>query len=196
MGYYVWRLYVVFNLLCLADGISILFYFILFYLYPDINSIDPHIQYTSEDAKEDGSIPFLDAIIMPQSDSFLLTSVYRKPTHTDLYLHWNSHHHLSAKFSIINTLKHRAKTVHSNQQLLKKEEDHLNRALRWCNYPEWALTRTSIKQKTNTNQGADKNTAKKGSNKPYIVVPYVQGTSESCKNICRKHGVEMHFKGG
>ena len=66
-----------------------------------------------------------------------------------------------------------------------------------CNYPEWALTRASIKQKTNTNQGTDKNTAKKGSNnKPYIVVPYVQGMHESCKTICRKHGVEMHFKGG
>ena len=29
----------------------------------------------------------------------------------------------------------------------------------------------------------------------YVVVQYVQGLSESCKNICRKHGVEMHFKG-
>ena len=78
-----------------------------------------------------------------------------------------------------------------------KKEDHLNRALSRCKYPEWALTRASIKQKTNANQGTDKKTAKKGSNnKPYVVVPYVQGMSESCKNMCRKHGVEMHFKGG
>ena len=33
-------------------------------------------------------------------------------------------------------------------------------------------------------------------NKPYIVVPYVKGMSESCKNTCRKHSIEMHFKGG
>ena len=104
-----------------------------------------------------------------------ITSVYRKPTHTYLYLHWNSHLHLSAKFSVINTLKHRAKTVCSNQLLLKKEEDHLNRALRRHEFPEWALTRASIKQnkKTNTNQGTDMNIANTGSNnKPYIVVPY------------------------
>ena len=63
---------------------------------------------------------------MPQPDGPLLTSVYRKPTHTDEYLQWNSHHHLSAKFSVINTLKHRAKTVSSNKHLLKEEEDHLN----------------------------------------------------------------------
>ena len=59
--------------------------------------------------------------------------------------------------------------------------------------------RANIKQKrkTNTNQGTINNTNKTGSNnKPYIVVPYIQVMDESCKNICRKHGVEMFFKGG
>ena len=87
-----------------------------------INYIDPHIQFATEDAKTDGSIPFLDTIVMPQPDNSLLTSVYRKPTHTDLYLHWNSHYHLSAKFSMINTIKHRAKTVCSNHHLLKQKK--------------------------------------------------------------------------
>ena len=112
-----------------------------------INNIDPHIQFTTEDAKADWSIPFLDTIVMPQPDNSLLTSVYRKPTHTDLYLHWDSHHHMSAKFSVINILKYRAKTVCSNHQLLKEEDDHLNRALRRCKYPAWALNRVNIKQK-------------------------------------------------
>ena len=118
-----------------------------------INSIDPHIQFTTKDAKADGSIPFLDTIVMPQPDNSLLTSVYRKPTHTDLYLHWDSHHHLSAKFSVINNLKHKAKTVCYNHHLLKEEEDHLNKALR-CKYPAWALKRVNIKQNKNrTKQG-------------------------------------------
>ena len=76
-----------------------------------INKMDPHIHFTAEDAKADGSIPVLDTLVMPQSDYSLFTSVYRKPTHTDLYLQWDSHHHLAAKFSVMNTLKHRAKTV-------------------------------------------------------------------------------------
>ena len=33
-----------------------------------INSIDPRIQFTSEDSKPDGSIPFLDSLVMPQPD--------------------------------------------------------------------------------------------------------------------------------
>ena len=32
--------------------------------------------------------------------------------------------------------------------------------------------------------------------KPYIVVPYHQGLSESYKNICKKYGIEVHLKGG
>ena len=106
-----------------------------------VNSLDPHIQFTSEDAKPDGSIPFLDTIVMPQPNGSLKTTVYRKPTHTDMYLHWDSYHHLSAKFSVINTLRHRAKTVCSNSQLLKEEEDHLNKVLRICKYPMWVLNR-------------------------------------------------------
>ena len=40
-----------------------------------INNMDPHIQFTTEDAKADGSIPFLDTFVMPQPDNSLLTSV-------------------------------------------------------------------------------------------------------------------------
>ena len=29
-----------------------------------------------------------------------------------------------------------------------------------------------------------------------MVVPYSQGISESFKNICRRYGIQVHFKGG
>ena len=51
-----------------------------------INSIDPNIQFTSEDPKSDGSMPFLDILITPKVDGRVITSVCRKPTHDDLYL--------------------------------------------------------------------------------------------------------------
>ena len=68
-----------------------------------INSVDPAIRFTVEDNKEVGSIPFLDTIVKPEADGSLSISVYRKPTHTDQFLQWDSHHHLSAKFSVIQT---------------------------------------------------------------------------------------------
>ena len=48
-----------------------------------INSIDPNIRFTGEDPKEDGSISFLDILIIPKEDGKLNTTVYRKLTHTD-----------------------------------------------------------------------------------------------------------------
>ena len=157
-----------------------------------INNLDPHIQFTTEDAKTDGSLPFLGTLIHKQPDNPLSTSVYRKPTHTDLYLQWNSHHHLSAKYSVINTLRYRVSTVCSNHQLLEEEEKHLNRALSNCRYPAWELNRARI----NINRNKKKNTRMQTiSKKPYIVVPYMKGLSETFKNICRRHGIDMHFKG-
>ena len=68
-----------------------------------INSIDPHIQSAVEDTRADGSIPFLATLVMPEPNNFLSTAVYRKPTHTDLNLQWDSDHNLAAKFNVINT---------------------------------------------------------------------------------------------
>ena len=87
-----------------------------------INSVDPAIRFTVEDNKEDGSIPFLDTIVKPEADGSLSITVYWKPTHTDQYLQWDSHHHLSAKFSAIQTLSHRASTMCSNPELLPKRK--------------------------------------------------------------------------
>ena len=112
-----------------------------------INSIDQHIQFTAEDQRSDGAMPFLDILITPGRDGSLSTSVFRKPTHTDLYLQWDSHHTLTSKYSVIETLQHRAQTICSNPQLLQKEEQHLKNALKKCKYPTWALNRIQMKTK-------------------------------------------------
>ena len=100
-----------------------------------INSIDHHIQFTSEESRPDGSMPFLNMMITPKEDGRLSTTVYRKPTHTDLYLQWDSHHTISSKYSVVGTLHHRVWTVCSNPQLLQQEEDYLSRVLARCKYP-------------------------------------------------------------
>ena len=113
-----------------------------------INSIDPHIQFTSEDSKPDGSMPFLDMMITPTEDGRLSTTVYRKPTHTDMYLKWDSHHPISSKYSVVVTLHHRAKTICSSPHVLQKEEDHLSKVLTRCKYPTWAINRVKMKMRT------------------------------------------------
>ena len=147
-----------------------------------ISSVDPAIQFTVENNKEDGAIPFLDTIVKPEADGNLSTIVYRKPTHTDQYLQWDSHYHLSAKFSVINTLTHRAKTVCSNPELLHKEMDHLRKALTQCKYPNWALDKVDKRlnrPSTEVIDGANNKgttgpqpTTNEVKTKGHIVIPY------------------------
>ena len=94
-----------------------------------INTVDPSIKFTVEEAKEDGSIPFLDTIIRPEADGTFTIGVYRKPTHTDLYLPWDSNHNIAAKYSVINTLSHRALTICSTPKLAEQELQHLENVL-------------------------------------------------------------------
>ena len=162
-----------------------------------LNSIDEHIQFTSEEAGDDGSLPVLDVLIIPDEEGSLKTTVYRKPTHMDLYLQWDSNHTVSSKYSVVGSLQHRANTICSNTELLKQEEKHLEEALTRCKYPAWALNKAKMKTRTaaKNNQKSNKNT---GNNiqRPHIVIPYYQGISESMKKTCSEYGVQVYFKGG
>ena len=74
----------------------------------NINPRDYHMQFTTEKPNTDGSIPFLYRLVT------LLTTVFRKATHTDQYLHLDSHHNLYTKYSVYRTITHRARTVCAN----------------------------------------------------------------------------------
>ena len=162
-----------------------------------IYSIDPHNQFTSEDSKPDGSMPLLDMMITPREDGRLSTTVYRKPTHTDMYLKWDSHHPISSKYSVVGTLHHRAKTICSSPHMLQKE-DHLSKVLTRCKYPTWRINKVKMKMKTPAQKKKNNNSANTQQNcqRPYMVVPYYQGLSESVKRTCNKYGVQVYFRGG
>ena len=166
-----------------------------------LNSINNHIQSTSEEPCEDGSIPFLDMLITPDEEGRLKTTVFRKPTHTNQYLHWDSHHGIPSKYSMIGTLFHRAKTICSGPHQLQKEEEHFYNSLKRCKYPTWALNRVKLwsqspapKKNKGNNKNSDPNNSR--DQKPHITVPYHQGLSESFKRTCKKYGIEVHLKGG
>ena len=130
--------------------------------------------------------------------------VYRKPTHTDQYLQWDSHHHLLPKYSVINTLTHRAKTVCNKPEVLQKEMDQLQKALSNCKYPRWAIDRVERcllqltgegSNSTNTQDTTDaESTATEAKTKGCIVIPYTRGLCESIKKICSKYGIQTHFR--
>ena len=128
-----------------------------------LNSIDDHIKFTSEEPGQDGTIPFLDILIIPNEEGSLKTTVYRKPAHTDLNLQWDSNHTVSSKYSVVGSLQHRANTICSNPELLQHEEKHLKQALTRCKYPAWPLNKVKMKTRT-----IAKNTRKKAPITPAV----------------------------
>ncbi|KAG8237686.1 hypothetical protein J437_LFUL017708 [Ladona fulva] len=71
--------------------------------------------------EENGCIPFLDVMVKRRSDGTLGHSVYRKPTHTDRYLHASYHHHPRQKSAVIKTLFHRARSIADDETYGQEE---------------------------------------------------------------------------
>ena len=99
-----------------------------------LNGVRPTIKFTVEQ-EEDGTLPFLDTLLRRREDGSLDVSVYRKPTHTDRYLHFESHHPTHVKRGVVRCLHDRARRVISTQDNLQKEVDHLARVLKQNGYP-------------------------------------------------------------
>ena len=169
-----------------------------------IKSVDPAMKFTVEDNKDDGAILFLDTAVKPEPGGGLSITVYRKPTYTDQYLQWDSYHNPSAKYSVINTLAHRAKTVCNKPELLQKEMDHFRKALTHCKYPKQPIDSVEGRLSKPTNEGINdadiqgtvgaKPTTNEVKPKGHIVIPYTQGLCKTIKKICSKCGIWTHFR--
>ena len=159
-----------------------------------INSIDHRIQFTMDVFfGHFGHTPtrwqFQHYIVQKTHPHWLVSAVGQSPYHC-------------SKYSVVNTLHHRARSVFCNPQLLQNEEENLQRLLIENKCPVWALNRVKMKINATTSQDKSKRDTNicanviSNSQRPYIVVPYTKGLSESLKNVSRKHGVQAHFKGG
>ena len=146
-----------------------------------LNSIDPAIKFTME-IEKDKQLPFLD-VLLERDDQGISTTVYRKKTHTDQYLHWESNHSNSTKRGIIRCLATRAKTVCKTENTLNKEHQHLKQAFRQNGYPETVIDAELNKiSKDQTVEPPVSATA---------VVPYVKGITEKLKRVGKKYNVQV-----
>ena len=109
-----------------------------------LNSIDQHISFTIEE-ENNNQIAFLDALVT-RKDNDLIVEVYRKPTHTDRYLDFVSHHDKRHKISTAETLLHRASNLPSTKQGKENELIHVTDALRSNNYPQNVISNILIKE--------------------------------------------------
>ncbi|XP_046391246.1 uncharacterized protein LOC124159465 [Ischnura elegans] len=153
-----------------------------------MNSVHPNIKFTTETEK-DNRLPFLDILIEQRADGSRGHSMYRKPTHKDLYLNGRSHHHPAQKNGVLRTLIHRAKAV-SDAEHLKSEIDHLRTTFRSNGFTEGDIKMT-LKKSLRKKAEADKPDVKPTGR---ACLPYVSTISNKISRILRRHNVETIHK--
>ncbi|XP_071453466.1 uncharacterized protein [Hetaerina americana] len=149
-----------------------------------MNNQHPNIRFTMEIEKNHRR-PFLDILIHRKRDGRLGHSVYRKPTHTDLYLNGNSHHHPAQRDAVLSSLTHRAKAV-ADKESLPADIKHLKKTFLQNGYGErqilLALRRAEEEGRRRV-EGTDK--------KPLATacLPYVSTVSGKISRILRRFNI-------
>ena len=95
--------------------------------FQHINSLHPKTKFTME-KEENSTIPLLDTLIQQNQDGTISVKVYRKPTHTDQYLSFTSHHSTRSKQSVITALFNRTENVIPIIQNLNKSNNTLRKS--------------------------------------------------------------------
>ena len=85
----------------------------------NFNNLHQNIKLTMKE-KSNGELAFLKTLLK-QENREIYVLVYRKPTHTEQYLHYSSHHQTSCKESVASSLFNREYSIITNKDDLEKE---------------------------------------------------------------------------
>ena len=114
-----------------------------------LNSFNEKIKFTYE-YEQSNTISFLDVLVTRSNDSTLQTSVYRKQTHTDVYLNWNAYAP-TARILTIRSLVKRAFFISSTETALSQKLSNLQKVFTtFNNYPNKVVDNIINTERTQT----------------------------------------------
>ena len=167
-----------------------------------LNGIESRVQFTMEIEKEN-FLPFLD-IGITKCGGKLLTKVYRKPTHTQQYIHWNSNHPKNMLLGVLKGLIHRAHVLSDRKEDLFEELELLKNVFVSNGYPEKLVLKTVQESWAKETMkavlvGIEQEVVVEERKKDYFEVlhaPYVQGFTEGLQRKLKKLNVGVIPKKG
>ena len=161
-----------------------------------LNGLDESgsIKFTFE-VESEGKLPFLDLLIVRKEDGDVKLQVYRKPTHTDQYLNFNSHHPIEHKLSVVRTLLERSQSLISDKDDKQQEDKYVEGVLRSCGYPDWTFRKVKGQMESvKTKKVNKKRQLDFSSKRSQVVIPYVAKVSETVARLFRKHQVPVAMR--
>ena len=156
-----------------------------------INSLHPAIKFTIE-REVNGQLPMLDVRVIRETDGTLSFQVYRKPTHTNQYLNFASHHPLQHKLGVIRTLVDRASSIVTKKEEHVKELSNIYRSLAVCGYSKWTMDIANNRNKET--RRLRRNNVTTHQVKGSVTIPYLAGVSESLRRLLISYGITTHVK--
>ena len=152
-----------------------------------LNSLAPDLEYTIDYPNDDGSIPFLDILI--HSDNS--TSIYRKPTNTNLYTHYSCATTMSSKESVVRTLTRCAYKLCSPHHL-DDELQHLEVTFLSNGYPLQKIRQLMHTTIDRAKSNSSKSQSHTDSNL-VASIPYFKSSASSLKKSLTRYDVSTSF---
>ena len=146
-----------------------------------LNCQQSTIRFTME-IKKDNTIPFLDITVTRDSNGLVTTTVYRKPTHINQYIAYDSHHPQSVKRATVKCLYDRAKRLTTKASVISEKKRHLSSVLISNGYPS-SFVRKLVKTARVT---ASKEPAQEFES--IAVLPNINGVSEVFRRCLQHQG--------
>ena len=153
-----------------------------------INKWHNNLKFTRE-YESNNSLPFLDVLVTRENNQ-LTTSLYRKPTHTGLYLLWESCQNRQYKLGLIKTLVIRIHRICSKQETIIKQIDLLKETLQNNGYPPHIIRRGISEAKVIIHKQSKGEITKKDEKVVFFTTTYYGQESlifaARIKKICKK----------
>ena len=155
-----------------------------------LNGQHPNIKFTIEHEKEN-KLAFLD-VLVTRSETRLCTGVYRKPTHTDRYIPFHSHHHRRTITGVLRCMHNRAHRI-CDSTSRKPELQHLQSVFQANGFPE-DLVKKTLSRRPHPTPPLPSSEPTGKDPLGIMCLPYVQGLSEKLERVCTPLGVKAVFK--
>ena len=142
------------------------------------------------------NLAFLDTLLK-RNNGKISVLLYWTPTHTDQYRHYNSHHQMSCKESVVSSLFNWAYCIITSKDDLTQESARTKQALKENGYQKALLIKSLRESLTITPCVYHNNKRKPQISKRKIRMSinllYVEGTTEKLRRILRSHKIRSTF---